>query len=301
MKKRKRWGKEYIDKRDWKSYNKELIKRGEFYINPRFLYTWNKEIKDMNYRKEGNPYLYPESMAEFLAILHSKSFDYRALEGIMNALSGKFNDFPVISYPQICRRVNNLDINFKVNRSNLIVGSDGTGIKVSNRGDWMRHKWKVKRGWIKMVILGDTKGNIVDVIVGDEKLNEGKSSRRMIRKNKTKIKKLLGDGLYDSKEMFNLCKKLDIEPVIKIRKNASGKSDGSFLRKKHVKKFKKLGYKKWAKKTGYGMRWPCTEGIFSSVKRIFGEYVRSTNKENMYHEAKLKFWAYNQVKTCSIM
>ena len=43
----------------------------------------------------------------------------------------------------------------------------------------------------------------------------------------------------------------------------------------------------------YGLRWPCTEGIFSSVKRIFGECIRSTGKRNMYHEAKIKFWAYN--------
>lgn len=91
--------KRYEDKRDWKEYNKRLIKRGEFYINPRFLSTWKDEVKDMNLGKEGNPYMYPESMIEFLAILHAKAFDYRALQGIMSALSKKFNDFPVISCP----------------------------------------------------------------------------------------------------------------------------------------------------------------------------------------------------------
>ena len=44
MKKRKK----YIDKRNWVEYNEELVKRGEFYINPRFLDTWNYEIKQMN-------------------------------------------------------------------------------------------------------------------------------------------------------------------------------------------------------------------------------------------------------------
>jgi len=110
---RKRCGKRYEEKRDWKAYNKKLIKRGEFYINPRFLNTRNEEIKEMNHRKEGNPYLYPDFMVEFLTILHVKSFDYRALEGVMTALSPKFNNFPVISYTQICRRVNKLDVDFK--------------------------------------------------------------------------------------------------------------------------------------------------------------------------------------------
>lgn len=286
--------------RDWRSYNEKLIKRGEFYINPKFLDTWNDEIKEMNHGKEGNPYLYPDSMIEFLAILNVKSFDYRALEGIMRALSHKFNNFPIISYTQICRRVNQMDIDFSTEESDLVVGVDGSGIKVSNRGDWMRHKWKVKKGWIKVVVLGDKEGNIVDVRLGNEGLNEKKSARGMIRKNRKKIKKLLADGLHDCKDTFNLCEELGIEPVIKIRKNASKKARGSPLRKNKVIEYKKLGHKKWVKEKGYGERWLCTEGIFSAVKRMFGEFVRATKKRNMYHQAKLKFWAYNQVKNPSL-
>jgi len=293
MKKRK-----YKDKRNWKEYNNKLIKRGEFYLNPRFLDTWLQEIKEMNQGKIGKPYLYPNSLIEFLAILHAKSFDYRALQGIVIALSYKFNNFPVIVYSQVCRRVNKMDIKFTTNNQNLIVGVDSSGIKVSNRGDWMRKKWKVKKGWIKVVVMGDSKGNIVDIRVGNEDLNEGKSSRGMIRKNKKKVKKLLGDGLHDCKETFNLCNKLNIDPVIKIRKNASKKSRGSKLRKEKLKEYLKLGHKKWVKEKEYGLRWVCTEGIFSSVKRIFGECVRSTKKKNMYHEAKLKFWAYNLLLNC---
>jgi hypothetical protein len=46
----------------------------------------------------------------------------------------------------------------------LIVGVDGSGIKVSNRGEWMRQAWGIRRGWIKGVILGDSQGNIVDIL-----------------------------------------------------------------------------------------------------------------------------------------
>jgi hypothetical protein len=72
------------------------------------------------------------------------------------------------------------------------------------------------------------------------------------------------------------------------------------LRKKHVLEYKKLGYKKWAKEKEYGVQWLCAERIFSAVKRIFGEFVRAV-KRNAYHEAKLKFWAYNQIKNLSSM
>src|SRR3989344_2711345 len=158
MDKKKRWGKKHEDKRDWKEYNKHLIKRGEFYINPRFLDTWNQEIEDMNQGKVGQPYLYPNSMIEFLAILYAKGFDYRSLDGILRALSNRLFDFPVICYSQIRKRIKNLNLTFKTEEDNKVVGIDGTGIKVTNRGEWIRQKWRVRRGWIKVVIMGNTEG-----------------------------------------------------------------------------------------------------------------------------------------------
>jgi len=286
--------KKYEDKRNWKEYNKKLVKRGEFYINPQFLETWLQEVKTMNQRKEGYPYLYPESLIQFAAVLHIKSFDYRAVEGILHGLAKHFNQFPVISYSQICRRTNQLDPLFATEAENIIAGVDGSGMKVSNRGDWMRHKWQVKKGWVKIVILGDTTGKIVDVRVGNENLDERKAARGMMRRNKKRIKKLLADGLHDCEATFNLCEALDIEPVIKIRKNAS--SQGIGPRPRAVQIYKEKGHENWCKEKEYGLRWICTEGIFSAVKRIFGECLHATKKRNIYHEAKLKFWAYQKVQ-----
>ena len=55
-KRKKRWGKKFEDKRDWKEYNEQLIRRGEFYINPTFLETWDEEIEKLNKGKVGQPY-----------------------------------------------------------------------------------------------------------------------------------------------------------------------------------------------------------------------------------------------------
>ena len=295
MKKRKK----YVDKRDWVKYNEELVMRGYFYINPKFLETWNEEIRQMNAGKVGEPYLYPKSMIEFLAVLSPK-YDVRALEGIMQALSEKNYNFPVISYSQINRRINALDLTFPIENNNIIfndiVGCDGTGIKVSNRGEWMRQKWKIRRGWIKVVTLANKRGKIIDVEVGIETMNENFAFRRMLKMHKNSIKIAYGDGTYDTKANFELCKQLKINPVFKIRKNASSNANGSMFRKKFVMEYKKLGHKKWVKKRKYGNRWLCTEVIYSAVKRMEGECVRATKKENMLHEAKMKFWVYNKVK-----
>jgi hypothetical protein len=292
--KKKRRRKKYKDKRNWKEYNQKLIKRGEFYINPQFLETWLKDIDDMNAGKVGQPFLYPDSLIEFLAILHEKGFDYRSLEGIITALSNRLGNFPIISYSQINRRINKLECNFSLNSEDRVdVGIDGSGNKVTNRGEWIRHKWKVRRGWVKVVIMGTEDGKTVDIRVGNEELDERKAARGMIRKNKKKIKKVLLDGLHDVEETFNLCDKSKIETAIKIRKNAS--ESGMTARAREVRLYKNIGHKAWVKEKGYGKRWPTTERIFSGTKSIFGECLTAVKKRNMYKQARRKFWAYNKL------
>ena len=284
----------YEDKRKWKDVNARLIRRGEFYVNPAFLDNWINEVRAMNAGKGGQPYMYPTSVITFLAVLHVKNFDFRALEGILCALSRRLGNFPVICFSQIRRRIRQLPLEFTAKNDNLIAGIDGTGIKVSNRGEWMRQQWHVHRGWIKVVILGDRKGNIIDLRIGNESLDEWASARGLLRNNHKHVKKILMDGLHDCKDTFNLIDDFGMDTGIKIRKNASVK--GLSRRSKEVKLYKKLGHQQWCKTTEYGLRWPSTEGIFSAVKTLFGEHVRSHKTRNMYHEARLKFWVYQHLK-----
>lgn len=165
---------------------------------------------------------------------------------------------------------------------------------MGNRGDWVREAWNIRRGWIKVVILGDIKGNIVDIRIGNENLDERASARGMLRKNSKNIKKALMDGLHDCEDTFDLCDELGIEAGIKIRENANDEGIGA--RPREVRLYKSIGYRGWAEEKDYGMRWPSTEGIFSGVKGIFGESVKSHKIRNMYHEAKLKFWSYQKLK-----
>ena len=90
---------------------------------------------------------------------------------------------------------------------------------------------------------------------------------------------------------------MNIETGIKIRENAN--DEGMGRRPDEVRLYKEVGFKEWAKIKEYGLRWPSSEGIFSAVKRIFDECVRSHKKRNMHHEAKLKFWAYQKLKNIS--
>ena len=102
------------------------------------------------------------------------------------------------------------------------------------------------------------------------------------------------DGIYDTRDNFNTLDRMGITPCIKIRENASTRARGCHMRKRHVREYKQLGYKKWRDKYRYGYRWR-VEGNLSAVKRLAGEYVTATEKNNMYKEVAMKFLFYNSI------
>lgn len=183
----------------------------------------------------------------------------------------------------------------------VVVSVDSSGIKVSNRGEWMREKWKVRRGWLKVHIAVDENGKqVVAIEVTDEKVGDSKEFKPLVEqaagniKGKGgKLKQVNGDGGYDAKENFNLLDNMGITPAIKVRENAST-TGGVPKRKRRVKEYKKLGYKRWRDKYRYGYRWRA-EGNISAVKRLTGEHVRSAKTENMHWEVEMKFLLYNSI------
>ncbi|HXG06161.1 MAG TPA: transposase [Nitrososphaera sp.] len=109
----------------------------------------------------------------------------------------------------------------------------------------------------------------------------------------------MADGAYDSRKNFRFLYKAGIGPVIKVRSNSSFNSNGCIPRKLVlllvlvVVVEQQRGVKKWKKKKhGYGMRW-IAESAFSSIKRTFGEYVRSVRWKNIVNELLLKASIYN--------
>ncbi|MEM0312548.1 MAG: hypothetical protein QXM60_04480 [Thermoplasmatales archaeon] len=112
-----------------------------------------------------------------------------------------------------------------------------------------------------------------------------------------KIRKFYGDGAIDQSSIFNKLHLLHIKPVVKIRKNASTDYyNGSKYRSRILKEYKNLGYEWWSSLNNHGMRWPGTEGIFSAVKRKFGENTVSRSEEELLAEGYQRFWIYDEMR-----
>ena len=170
----------------------------------------------------------------------------------------------------------------------------GPGIKVANRGEWIRHKWNVRRGYIKIHVAVDIrKKKIVSMEVTSEEVHDGKVLKKLIdnASENNKVKRVLADGMYDSNKNFRYLSKNHIKPAIKTRRNSKVKSTNCYSRNMSVLR-QQTNLKRWKRSMGYGQRW-MTETVFSCIKRMFGEYVNARKFHNMTKELVIKASLYN--------
>lgn len=296
MAKKERWGKEFKDKRDWKIYNEELVIRGEFFFDFDFLDSWDKELKEMNQNKVGSPYQYPNSLFKWVSPMYN-FLDSRKLEGALRKLSYYIPKLQVCDYSTIIERLHKLEIDLDFDRSkSRKVISDTTGNKVTNRGEYIRHKWRIRRGWLKVSILIDKQNkDLLDVEVSLETMEDYLLAKKHLANlEDIKIEEFDGDGAYYVEELYKLLDSKGIKPVIRMPKNAS--DNGLDPMHSAVREMVELGgYVPWRDAFGYGFRWN-VEGYISSTKRVFGECVRMHRTEYCLKEAKLKFINYERMK-----
>jgi hypothetical protein len=79
---------------------------------------------------------------------------YRQMAGFTRKLAECIPSLRAADYTTLFRRINRLDLALTVVpellTEDVIVAVDSTGIKVTNRGEGMWEKGKVRRSWIKV-------------------------------------------------------------------------------------------------------------------------------------------------------
>jgi len=298
---KKRWGRKFKDNRDWKTYNHQLVKRGEFLLDLEWVKEWNYELEAMNDGKVGKPYKFPNSMIRLQDVWHAMEIPYRMIQGITMKLA-EIADLPQYNhYSTINRRVNQLDIQLELTSDHFkVLAADGSGFQAISGGEYLRDKYgKKNRRWIQLIILGDpeTKEPVsfeVNVIPSSEPDSIEDQFDELIDKG-VKVDEFKGDGGFDKKDLWKYFESNRIQPIIKPDKNARVDSDSSW-RNINVRYRNEFGYKDWAKRTNYGQRWVATEGIFSAIKRMFGEHLAGKSEMGMVQETKMKVWSYVELK-----
>jgi hypothetical protein len=104
--KKERWGRPYIDDRDWSIYNKQLVKRGEFYLSLDFIDQWDDLLARMNLGKRGRPFQYPEPFIAWMACIHIfLQLPYRRREGFVRKLATFIPGLVAADYTILFRRI----------------------------------------------------------------------------------------------------------------------------------------------------------------------------------------------------
>ncbi len=157
----------------------------------------------------------------------------------------------------------NLDPNINPEKDDIvIVAIDSTGIKVINRAQngylINGRKKRIKKGFIKIhvAVVNIKTKKIVSMEVTKEDVYDGQMLKELVYDvSKTRsIKKVLADRGYDSKDNFGYLDRLNIVPVIKVRKNSSVKNNTRCIPRKLSVIQQLEDIKRWKKRCGYGMR-----------------------------------------------
>jgi hypothetical protein len=272
------------------------VRRGEIILGFDIIDNWNNELHRMNLGKEGALYRYPDTFVLLLGYMRVYfHLPFRQTKGVVAAHAGrKVPSIP--DYSTINRRVNKLDI--KINErigNDVVIVLDSTGIKVTNRGEWLPHKRNVRKGYLKIHVAVDIeKKKIVSLDVTSEEVYDGSRLKELVDnalENNT-LEKVIADGAYDSNENFQYLSNKNIEAAIKVRKNSSYDRTVGCIPRKRVVLNQLKNFERWKTRVKYGSRW-IAETVFSSVKRTFGEYVTAKRFPNMVKEMILKASLYN--------
>jgi transposase len=180
----------------------------------------------------------------------------------------------------------------------FIIAIDSTGIKITNRGQWLKDKWNIRKGYLKIHIAVDTKSKkILSVKVTDEHVHDSKVLPKLvdniIKSKDMRIDKVFADGAYISNDVFRCLADNGVLPCIKVRRNANinKKTNNTFRNLSVI--YQNNDLQRWKDSVSYGKRW-IAETVFSCIKRTFGEFVYSVRLENMIQEMMLKASLYNK-------
>ena len=289
----------YVDCRNWPRYNDALVRRGEIFLDLDALEEWDEELEGMNRGKEGASFRFPDGFIRLLGFIrHLFHLPYRQTEGFVEALSRYMEGLRVPDYTTLNKRVNRLNVSLGLDDVEddepLTISVDASGVKVANSGDWIRRVWRVRKGYLKIHIAVDVKSKqIIAMEVTCERTGDSRMFQPLVKAamNSHPIRRVLADGAYDVKKLFDFLDYYSVDAGIKVRSNSVAKSRGSIARKQAVAEQLK-NPEAWRDKHQYGYRWRA-EGVFSCMKRSFGEHVTAKKFENMAREMLLKAALYN--------
>lgn len=312
-KKTKKPRKKYVDKRNWKEYEKNLLARKakvvKFLMGIPTAEQLVEELEKMNRRKRGRRYEIPDSVFTFFMFIKNMFRpDDRTLALWLSKFTGNvLGTTKSFDHSTIVKRRQNseLDLPFRLTPGMLegrTLYADATCLRLGRGGYHRSRKYKTEARFLKVLVFTDDTGKAVDIVIGDEhdadvnllrgKLDDVKNSG---------ASRFNHDGSASAKDVVSSLVMAGIEPAIRASSTVvaaarrkpppdlciKDKRAEEKIWEKYVRE--QVDYEAWREEKSYSDRWPYSEGRFSVFKRAFGEEILCRSQKAIHDEVCSKF------------
>lgn len=250
-------GSEHHVQNHWHMSDERYVTRGRQLLARAWLKRWPAELGRVNRGKRGRPFVLPPTMLEAVRrMLVSMRLSWRALEGVLRGLL----NVKAPDHTTIWKRLAAEGAAPTVPPREAIVAVDATGFSTTLRGEWLRGHWHRRRGFVKAHVMIDVETlEVLAVVVTDDRVSDSAVFASLIERALERgivVRRVLADGAYDHREMFDLLHERGIEAGIKIKRGAMAKSKGSsFARPRAMRERDALGQAAWEERYEYSLRW----------------------------------------------
>lgn len=291
--------------RNWREYNKSLIKRGSLtlWFDEEAISRWHKSSRT---GKRGRPENYSDTaILCMLTIKAVFNLPLRSTQGFVDSLVNLLAlPINVADYTTICRRQKTLvvPLNKKTSNEPLHAVFDSTGLKIFGEGEWKvrQHGYSKRRTWRKLHLgVDEATGEIIARLLTTNDCGDGELLPDLLNQVESPLCQVSGDGAYDSFHNYDLLEKRGAKATIPPRENAkirqlADSDQPPLARDEVVRAIQRMGRSEWKKENGYHRR-SLAETTMFRFKQIFGDNLHAILFENQIVEAFVKCNALNKM------
>jgi Transposase DDE domain len=286
--------------RNWRDYNKALVRRGSLtlWIDTHSTDTW---LDHDTPRRRGRRRRYTDcAILCALQLREVYHLPLRATQGLVRSILHLMDvELPAAHYSTLSRRARRLTLSLPPAQrkiKHLVI--DSSGLKVYGEGEWQvrTHGKAKRRTWRKLHIAMDAETHqLTAASITDKELLDRNAMAELLEQTAGDIERVCADGAYDFEQCYRAIKRREAIPLIPPRSDAVRRGKSPFEhRDENLKMIRKVGRKQWKRKSGYHRR-SLVEGAFFRLKTIFSDRLRSRLMETQRTEAKLRCLAMNRM------
>ena len=281
---------------NWATYNQALVDRGSLglWISPEAISSWNAKPSD---RRRGGQSKYSNLAIETALTLGLVyHLPLRQTEGFVTSIFKLMSiNLDIPDHTTLSRRSKTLKIKLKAKLQlgpiDLII--DSTGLSVVGEGQWAaaKHGKRGFQGWKKLHLGVDDSGIIVAETLTGPNVDDAKVGVKMIKKTRFKMKALIGDAAYDSREIYKAAEEHRARVIVPPLRNARVSTHAPRARNRSVERIQEVGRRRWKTEVRYH-RQGKVENTFFRYKSMIGDRLRSRSPYTQKSEVIL---------TCNIL